>query len=369
MDERQLIYRIAFSRIKGMTMGAAHHLTEMLGSEEAMFTLDVREIERRTGFGSHVFTSALRDEILAKARSEAEFVKAHGISVLYYTDDGYPRRLLECEDAPLLIYAKGKCDLNARHCVSIVGTRNATLYGINFINKLVGDLASRLDDLLIISGLALGCDITAHRAAIKAGVPTVGVVAHGLDMIYPAENRNDAARMACGAGMVLTDYPSHTRPFRGNFLARNRIVAGLSDCVVVAESAADHGGALYTARLAQEYNREVVALPGRTSDHYSGGCNKLIRKNVAALCTSADDLIETMGWTGKPIEGDQQPLFREYSDEEQAIIDLLTREGEARVNQITAHTGLPVGKLMGILMELEMEGVIMALPGSRYRIA
>lgn len=365
----RLTYRIAFSRVKGMNLEAARHLLDALGSEEALFTLDLREIGRLTGLGSHHFTQQMREGLLARAREEVDFVTSHGVMPLYFTEDEFPQRLLECQDAPLLLYTKGECNLNARHVVGIVGTRNATLYGVNFINKLVDDLSARLDDLLIVSGLALGCDITAHRRAMEAGVPTAGIVAHGLDMIYPAENRNDAARMARGAGMVLTDYPSGTRPFRGNFLARNRIVAGMVDCLVVAESAADHGGALHTARLAREYDREVFALPGRTSDHYSGGCNRLIRRQVAELCTGADDLMETMGWSGRPTEGEQKELFRELSAEESAIIAYLTRNGEGQINTLAAHTGVAVGRLMGMLMELEMEGMVMALPGSRYRLA
>lgn len=365
----RLTYRIAFSQVKGMNLEGARHLLDALGSEEALFTLDIREVERLTGLGSRCFTQAMRNELIARARQEVRFVNDHGIRCLYFTEDAFPQRLLECEDAPLLLYAKGDCDLNARHVVGIVGTRNATLYGINFINKLVDDLASRLDSLMVVSGLALGCDIAAHRRAMAAGVPTAGIVAHGLDMIYPAENRPDAARMAKGAGIVLTDYPSDTRPFRGNFLARNRIVAGMADCLVVAESAADHGGALHTARLAREYNREVFALPGRTSDHYSGGCNKLIRKQIAELCTGADDLIESMGWATRPAEGEQQQLFRELSPEETAVIAFLTKNGEGQINTLTANTGIPVGRLMGMLMELEMDGIVMALPGSRYRLA
>lgn len=368
-ETERLVYRIAFSRIKGMTVEAARHIIDVLGSEEALFKLDLREIERLTGLGSRNFNPAMRNELLAHARNETAFVGGHGIRCLYFTDDDYPRRLLECEDAPLLLYAKGDCDLNARHAVGIVGTRNATLYGVNFINRLVDELAARLDSLLIVSGLALGCDIAAHRRAMAAGIPTAGIVAHGLDTIYPAENRDDAARMARGAGTILTDYPSNTRPFRGNFLARNRIVAGMVDCLVVAESAADHGGALHTARLAREYNREVFALPGRTSDHYSGGCNKLIRRQIAMLCGGADDLMDTMGWAGKPVEGDQPQLFRELSPDEQSVIDYLTRNGEGQINTLTAHTGIPVGRLMGMLMELEMDGLVMAVPGSRYRLA
>lgn len=364
-----LKYRIAFSRIKGMTVAGARHIFDISVSERAMFTLDIREVERLTGLGSRHFNEAMRQSLLEEAEAEMEFINAHGIRPLYFTEQDYPQRLLECDDAPLLLYTMGNCNLNARHVIGMVGTRNATHYGVNFINKVIDDLAVKLDDLLIVSGLALGCDIAAHRRAITDNIPTAAVVAHGLDTVYPAENRNDAVKIARGAGALVTDYPSGTRPFRGNFLARNRIVAGMVDCLVVVESAADRGGALHTARLAQEYNREVFALPGRTSDVYSGGCNKLIRKQVAQLCESADDVISAMGWTARPQEGEQQQLFRELSPEEEAVLGYLRQNGDGQINTLTAHTGIPVGRLMGMLMELEMDGLVMAVPGSRYRLA
>lgn len=368
-DKQPDIYRMAFSRIKGMTIRSAQTILERLGTEENMFTLPLREVGRVTGLSERIFTDAMRQQLLDDARREAEFVKMHNIRILYFTDEDYPQRLLECEDAPLLLYMSGEANLNARHVVGIVGTRSATHYGVNFINNLVDDLGQKLDSLLIISGLAFGCDIAAHRRAIADEIPTVGVVAHGLDTIYPHENRNDAAKMVHGAGAVITDYPSGTRPFRGNFLARNRIVAGLVDCLVVVESQANHGGALHTARLAHEYNRDVMALPGRANDVYSSGCNKLIRRNIAQLLTSADDLIEAMGWKAKePQEGVQQQLFAELSADEQRIVDDLLQNGDAQINQLTVRLGIPVGRLMGLMMQLEMAGLVMTLPGSRYRL-
>lgn len=362
-------YLIAFSRLKGITIQGAKYILERVGSEEAFFTLPYREVMRLTGLSERNFTEGMRSQLLAEAETQVRFTTDHKIRVIYFTDDQYPQRLLECEDAPLLLYASGPADMNARHVVGIVGTRNATHYGVSFIIKLVDELGEKLDSLLIISGLALGCDITAHRRAIADNIPTVGVVAHGLDTIYPHENRNDAAKMAQGAGAVLSDYPTGTRPFRGNFLARNRIVAGMVDCLVVVESQAAHGGALHTARLAREYNRDVFALPGRATDIYSGGCNKLIRNNVAQLLTSADDLISAMGWTPKTTgEGLQQQLFPDLSAEEQRIVDYMRQNGDCQINALTANLGIPVGRLMGMMMQLEMAGLVMALPGSRYRL-
>ena len=364
-----LKYRIALAGIKGMNVTAARRLLDVLGSEEALFTMDQREVERLTGLNAGVFGPEVRDSLLERAAKETEFVGASQIRPLFFTDKDYPGRLLECDDAPVLLYALGNANLNARHVIGIVGTRNATAYGVNFINRLVEELSSRIEDLLVVSGLALGCDVAAHRQAMKSGVPTAGVLAHGLDMIYPPENRNDAARMVAAGGALLTDYPRGTRPYRGNFLARNRIVAGMVDCLVVAESAADHGGALHTARIAREYNREVFALPGSTSDHYSGGCNKLIRRQVALLCERADDIIEAMGWTPLPAEGGQPQLFPDLSPEEETVMEYLRREGEGELNPMSVRIGLPVGKLIGVLMKLEMQGLILTMPGSRYRPA
>lgn len=364
-----LKYRIALAGIKGINVVAARRLLEILGSEEALFTMELREIERLTGLNGKLFSQDVRQDLLAQAGKEMEFVTSHNIRPLYFTDEAYPQRLLECDDAPVLIYALGNANLNARHVIGIVGTRNATIYGVNFINRLVEDLAAKLEDLLIVSGLALGCDVAAHRQSMKSGIPTAGVLAHGLDTLYPAENRNDAARMVAKGGVLLTDYPHGTRPFRGNFLARNRIVAGMVDCLVVAESAADHGGALHTARVAREYNREVFALPGRTSDHYSGGCNKLIRRQVALLCERADDIIEAMGWTPRLEEGAQPLLFPDLSPQEEAVMEYLRQRGEGELNPMSVNIGIPVGKLVGLLMKLEMQGLILTMPGSRYRPA
>lgn len=368
-DSDQLIYRIAFSRLKGITVQAARFILERVGSERDFFMHPIREVWRITGMNERTLADEHRSQLVVEARKQAAFATDHKIRVIYFTDEDYPQRLLECNDAPLLLYVSGPADLNARHVVGIVGTRNATHYGVNFINNLVDELGRKLDSLLIVSGLALGCDIAAHRRALADSIPTVGVVAHGLDTIYPQENRNDAAKMAQGGGAVMTDYPTGTRPFRGNFLARNRIVAGMVDCLVVIESQANHGGALHTARLAREYNREVLALPGRANDIYSGGCNKLIRNKIAESFTSADELIETMGWTPRETgEGTQKQLFVDLSPQEEAIVDYLRQNGDTQINALTVATGIPVGRLMGMMMQLEMSGLVMAIPGSRYRL-
>lgn len=362
------IYKIAFALIKGNKPMMAREILTRVGSEEAFFTLGERRLSSILGFEGKILADAYRGEVLEKARREIEFAAEHKIRSLYFDSDDFPQRLIECEDSPIALFAVGDANLNARHCVSIVGTRNATMYGIDFINKLVDELAERLDDLLIISGLATGCDIVAHKRALDRGVPTVAVVAHGLDTIYPASHRRYAAKMVQSRGAIVTEYPTNTRPIRPNFLQRNRIVAGLSDAVVVVESA-KRGGALHTARLGLLYNRDVFALPGRTSDIYSAGCNALIRSNTAQLIESADDLIEAMQWTARPKEGDQKELFPTLSAEQQSIVDFVRKTGEAQINGLTAALGMPTGRLMALLVELEFNGVLMALPGSRYRLA
>lgn len=365
-DER--ICRLAFSRIKGINVTTAQQILSAISLTD-LFTKDFTEVIRITGIHNPDFTESSRKVLLDMAVQELKFMDAHNIRSLFFTDEDYPRRLLECEDAPVLLYCAGKANLNAAHVVGIVGTRSATVYGVGFINKLVDGLHAALDDLLIVSGMALGCDIAGHRRALADGVPTVGIMAHGLDMVYPAGNYNDAVQIVrSNTGALLSDYPSGTRPFRGNFLARNRIIAGMVDALVVAESAADHGGALHTARLAGEYNREVFAAPGRTTDRYSGGCNRLIRNHQANMITCADDLIEIMGWHARPSEGVQKELFREFSPEEKCIFQYLQHNGDVQINSLVAATGIPVGRLIGMMMQLEIEGLVMSLPGSRYRM-
>lgn len=347
----------------------ASRILSLIGSEQEFFTLSEATLSARLGFKGRIISDDYRRDILRKATDEVRFVESNNIRALYFTDPDYPQRLLECDDAPAMLFTLGTADLNATHVVSIVGTRNATAYGINFINRLVDDLTARIDGLLIVSGLAMGCDIAAHCRALENHIPTAAVVAHGLDTLYPSEHRKHAANIVRQNGAIVTDYLHGTRPHRGNFLARNRIVAGLADAVVVAESAAERGGALHTARLAMLYNRDVFALPGRTSDHFSGGCNKLIKSDIAHLVESADDIIKTMNWKARPPEGEQQQLLIELTPEQQAIIDYLRHNGEATVNALTAVTGIAVGQLMALLVELEFQGLLLPLPGARYRLA
>ncbi len=368
MNDSHLIYKIAFASLRSLTVEAARLVLDCVGSEERFFEMSEVELRPLLGLRRRIYADDVRMRALAEARREIEFVRAKRIRTLYFTDPAYPRRLLECPDAPLMLYMVGETDLNAARFLSVVGTRHATAYGSTFVASLIRDLRERMaDPLVVVSGLAYGIDVAAHRASLTEGVLTVGVLAHGLNTIYPASHRDTAVRMVRAGGALLTDYRSIDLTHKGNFLARNRIVAGLSDALLVAESDI-RGGAMVTARLAAAYSREVFALPGRIGDRYSRGCNKLIADNGAALVTSAEDLMRMMGWPSKPSEGDQTQLFPTLSPEEEAIVEIMRETGEATLSRILASLDIPVHRLMSTLVDLEMRRVVISLPGSNYRL-
>ena len=362
-----LTWRIAFANLQGMGVDLARKLLDVVGSEQQFFSMSEKDLRNLTHGRSKIYGDNYRRDILERALKEEAFVREHGIAATYYSDENYPHRLLEAPDAPAMIYTLGKCDLENTHVISVVGTRHATQYGIRFCDTLIGDLAQRLPDLVVVSGLAYGIDIAAHRAALKHGVPTVAVLPRGLNHIYPASHRNDAIAIAKRGGMLLTDYTSQDPVQKSNFLARNRIVAALSDCTVIVESAGS-GGALVTASLAMSYNRDVMAVPGRCGDEFSAGCNKLIATNKAALITCADDLLAAMRWESASQAPQQLNLFPELTKEEQAVVDAIRDHGEIHLNALADHLHLPVYKLMSTLVELDCKNVIATLPGCRYTI-
>lgn len=363
-----ILYNIAFANIKGITPRLAEEILSRIGDKSLFFSMPESNLAAVLGFKSKILERAYRDSILEKAKKELDFINTHSITVTAYNDATYPERLRQCDDAPMILYSIGDCNLNSRHMIGVVGTRHATPYGIDFVINLVKGISEKLDDTVIVSGLAYGIDITAHRAALHNNIPTAAVLAHGLNTIYPASHRNTAAEIARSGGTLVTDYMSQDHMHKGNFLARNRIVAGLCDCLVVAESA-EKGGALVTARIATAYNRDVAALPGRTSDKYSAGCNHLIASNVATLIQSDNDLIEMMNWTAKPAEGDQKSLPLELSPEEEAVIDRLRESGEDNINHMCVALGIPMHRLMPILVDMEFKNLILPYPGGKYRLA
>ena len=303
---------------------------------------------------------------LRHADRELEFITKHGIQTYYYQDADYPCRLKECPDMPVLLFGKGNMRFNDGKFVSIVGTRAASENGKELTRQLVLDLAKKMPEVTIISGLAYGIDVTAHRAALEAGIPTIIIPAHGLDRIYPSIHRQVAVA-AREKGGLLTEYPSETEPEKLNFVARNRIVAGLADAVVVAESKLK-GGSLITACDANDYNRNLYAFPGRPKDINSLGCNQLIRTNRAMLINNAEDLMADMGWTAQPVQTEIEDLFEDMDRPEKQLIQILRGAEEGlNVNQLVEKTEMPYAQVAASLMVLEMSSFVKMLPGNIYR--
>ena len=361
---------LALSKVQVAQLALMHQLIDTVGSAKEL-------IENAANIGDIVpgaspkLGKLLGDKSLIEhAEREMEFVEKNNIQLICKGDEAYPYRLAECNDAPLVLHHMGKANLNAKHIVSIVGTRHASEYGKSLCESFVTDLAQFVPDTLIISGLAYGIDICAHRAALKAGLPTIGVLAHGLDRIYPNAHRVTAKQMLEYGGLI-TEFMSGTEPFKPYFVQRNRIVAGMADATIVVESASK-GGSLITASLAQGYDRECFAFPGRVNDQYSQGCNELVSRNRAALITSAYDFVEAMNWevaTKKKSANELQThLFPEMTTEESAVMETLRANSDGlQVNQMVVQLNIPINKLLPLLFEMEMKGYVKAVAGGRYR--
>ncbi|MBW4890731.1 DNA-processing protein DprA [Mucilaginibacter sp. HMF5004] len=355
------------------TRHVGDHLAKVLvsycGSAEAVFEASPKKLLQIPGIGTKVIEALkLPGEAFERAEEELKFIEKNGIKVLFYTDAAYPRRLKACTDAPALLYYKGTADLNQPRVISIVGTRNATEYGKQLCRDLIEDLKAY--DVLIISGLAYGIDVCAHKESLRMDIPTIGVFAHGLDRIYPAQNRPTADKMLQNGGW-LTDFPSGTVPDRENFPKRNRIVAGIADATIVVE-ASIKGGALITAEIANSYNRDVFAFPGRINDEYSTGCNFLIRNNKAALLTSGADLAYILGW--EKIDGASQTKAQlslpiDLSGNERLIFETIQQNaGQLGIDDLAIKTSLPISQLAMSLLNMEMMGFVRSLPGKTYSI-
>ncbi len=372
MITQDTINLIALSKAKGISLLNARTLIDMFDSATDIVSMR-HEIASRIPDATPRLVSALEHvtDYIDEAKREAEYAESKNIRVLGITDGDYPSRLKNCEDAPLVLYYYGTADLNRQKVINVIGTRKCTEYGRELCSSLISELKKSCPDVLIISGLAYGIDICAHKAALNAGLDTVGVLAHGLDTIYPTLHRGVAAQMVNAGGGLLTEYPHCTTPEKINFVRRNRIVAGVSDACIVVESAAK-GGSLITAELSWSYNRDVFAFPGRVFDESSEGCNRLISSNRAALLTSAADLVKAMGWenedsTRSSQQAVQQELFPELTDEELSLIASLRNADKKHVNQISAETGIPFARASMLLFELELKGYVYALGGAMYR--
>lgn len=364
-NDQELFYRIALTFVQDTGPVTARKLVEHFGSAEAIFKASFKELKTISGRGENR-TKAFRDEtIFPRVKDELNYIKKHNVSVLWFYDEGYPERLKNCVDAPVLLYYTGNADLSPEKTVAVVGTRKYSDYGQRATEQLVEEL--RDTGVTIISGLAHGIDTIAHKAALKNGLPTIGVVGHGLDKMYPAANRNLAKEMIANGG-VLSEYPSGTPGDRAHFPMRNRIVAGLSDITVVVESDIK-GGALITARVADSYNRDVAAFPGRVYDAKSSGCNELIRTNIASMITCADDLLELMNWKEegkkKPV---QKQLFINLSPEERTVYDVLGSKDMVHADELLHVGNMTSSQLASTLLMMEMQGLVKALPGKFYRL-
>lgn len=363
-----LHYEIALSLFPRVGSVNARRLVAYLGNLNAVFESSPKTLKDIPGIGPGLIKTLVdqREIVLKQAEKEIGFINKYGIKTFFYLDQGYPRRLAQCDDAPVILFQKGIADLNHQKIISIVGTRNATDYGRQITEVLISGLSSVGINVLIVSGLAFGIDVTAHKAALKYGLPTVGVVGHGLDKIYPSEHANLAREMVAEGGGILSDFPSGTKIDPGNFPRRNRIIAGLSDCTLVIESG-EKGGALVTSDIANSYNRDVFAFPGRIDDPYSKGCNDLIKKNKAALIESTADLIEYMGWETNAIPR-QQVLLIDLNDEERRIINLL-KTGDIITTDIAANElSMTVQTINSLMLNLEFKGVLKSLPGNRFKL-
>lgn len=360
-------YRLAFSMLAPMNIKIAQAILQRVGSEREFFELPTQQLRAVVGSRSRLNDEDRRAAALEKARRELPFIDSTTVKPVYFTDDEYPERLINCDDAPTLLYMIGDCRLNGIPAVSIVGTRHATPYGISCAEKIVERLAERVGNIVIVSGLAYGIDVAAHRAALRCGLPTVAVMAQPLNTIYPAEHRDVAARIVKSGGALISEYSTVDPVHKGNFLARNRIVAGLSDITIVVESDL-RGGAMSTARIASAYNRGVCAVPGRTVDQYSRGCNHLIAMSLARLILSADDVIDEAGWPTRPVEGEQQQIKMILRDEQKHILELLNTNPEFTVNDMAVRLGMRFNELTDLLVEMEMDGLVTAIPGGRYAV-
>ena len=369
----ELLYAIALTQTRPFHLTALVQLYRELGSATAIVENRHRLKELFPDIQPRL-AEALQnlDEPMKRARIELEYDFSHNIRPIPFSSSDYPQRLKECDDAPTVLFYAGNADLNQRHIINIIGTRHCTAYGQDLIRRFLADLRSLCPEVLVVSGLAYGIDICAHRQALANNFETVGVLAHGLDELYPAAHRDTANQMVQHGGL-LSEFPTQTQPIPQNFVQRNRIVAGLSDACILVESAAK-GGGLITAGIARSYNRDVFAFPGRVGDKASEGCNNLIRKNGAALISNAADFVEAMGWKHDAVlaqaqqKGIERNLFPQLSPQEQTVVNALQKTNDQQINMLAVQTNLPVARLTATLFELEMKGIVRTLAGGMYHL-
>ena len=373
MNQQEILNTILLTRLNYFSLAGMLELYRKVGSATLIMEHknNLRDI---LPDASDKLVNAIQnsDEARKRAEVELEYDLRYGIEPLTMNDERYPSRLKECDDAPLMLFYKGNANLNQQRVINIVGTRHCTPYGEDLIRRFVTELKQLCPQVLIVSGLAYGVDINAHRQALDKGYETVGVLAHGLDDLSPNRHKETALRMIEHGGL-LTEFLTQTNADKINFVRRNRIVAGMSDACILIESAA-HGGGLITCEISQAYNRDVFAFPGRIGDAYSEGCNNLIRSNGAMLITSASDFVKDMGWQDDSKlmrakqQGIERSLFPDLSAEEQAIVDVLSRNNDLQINMISVQSGIDISRLAALLFTLEMKGLIRTLAGGMYHL-
>lgn len=361
------LWKVALSMTKGVTSALLLRIDESGIDWKEIFTGSITRVCSSVGMNPPYPGELDLQEGLAAAEKELSFMKRHSVKALFILDDDYPQRLVESHDPPVILYVLGQADMNPNKSISIVGTRKPTPWGMENTVGLVKGISDNFPDASVVSGLAYGIDTIAHESSLKNGISTVAVLAHGLDMIYPASNRALAAEIIGKGGALVTEYPIGTKPYRPRFLERNRIIAALSDVTIVVESDI-RGGALSTARCADEYNREVMAIPGRPGDNMSMGCNALIRKQRASMLRDVDDLVEQTGWVPSGMYAhSEKSLFPELDGEGRVIYDLLAMSVEPlSMDVICQKTGIPIVRLMPLLSELEFESILTRIPGNRF---
>ena len=365
----ELLYQLALTEVPNIGCVHAKILAQELGSAEKIFKAKQFILEKIEGIGEIRARSIKAYKDFSKAEEEIKFIEKYKIKTLFLTDKDYPKRLLNCYDSPTLLFYKGDADLNASKIIAIIGTRIHTEYGKQQTEKLVKELSSQ--NVVVVSGMAYGIDAIAHKAAYKNDLATVGVLGHGLDQIYPPDHSNLAKDMLKHGGGLLTEFRSNTKPDKHNFPTRNRIVAGMSDATIVIETG-EKGGSMITAELANGYNKDVFAFPGKITDHKSTGCNYLIKSNKAMLLTDAEELIEVMGWEekakSKKEEKSQRELFIELSAEEKIIMCILNEKDTVHIDEINLKSGLNSSAVAAAILNLELQNVVGSLPGKLYKL-
>ena len=363
MTDQDLLHLLALQQVEGVGDIIAKKLINHCGSAQAVFEAKPSQLAAIDGVGSILLQNLKNKKAFQKAEKEFQYILSNQINIAYFQDENYPERLKHCIDGPVLLFTSGNIDLTNKKIISIVGTRQITSYGMEVCRKLIEDLAPL--DPVIVSGFAYGVDIFAHQLAIEHDLQTIGVVAHGLNQIYPKNHKKYVAKVEENGGF-MTEFWSSTNPEKENFVRRNRIVAGISEATIVIESA-ERGGSLITANIANDYNRDVFAVPGRTTDKYSQGCNTLIKTQKANVLTSAADLIYILNWDieskSKPI---QKQLFVTLEPDEQIVYDYLLKNGKELMDIIALKCEFPIYKISGMLLNMELKGVIRPLPGKLF---